>query len=252
MDQLLSPPLFKPLVIVVPIWLVVAFIYYGLTFQAGELSGDIFYNEARLALAEAPSYIFCYLLVDRPGFGRKGTLTLSLLLASFSLVIISLGLCPDSHVSTFSMLGKFGASSAFSTTYIFTAELFPTRVRGAVMGLCQASARIGSMSAPFIIDLSLTVGMITFASMAMAAALLSTFLPETLGREHGELELETEIGAKKKDLYYEDENPPKRTLNDEESQSVVGKNVGRRIKSKMSFGGSPPSSGSSQAGKVKS
>jgi hypothetical protein len=44
--------------------------------------------------------------------------------------------------------GKFGASGAFAIVYLYTAELFPTAIRGTATGLCSMMARIGGIAAP--------------------------------------------------------------------------------------------------------
>ena len=44
--------------------------------------------------------------------------------------------------------GKFGASASFSIIYMYTAELYPTEIRGTAMGLCSVLGRVGSILAP--------------------------------------------------------------------------------------------------------
>lgn len=51
------------------------------------------------------------------------------------------------------MVGKFLISMAFAIAYLYTAELFPTNVRNVAVGAASTFARIGSMSAPYIVDL---------------------------------------------------------------------------------------------------
>lgn len=51
------------------------------------------------------------------------------------------------------MVGKFCVTAAYSTTYIHTAEIFPTVVRNAGLGGASVFARIGTMVAPYIVVL---------------------------------------------------------------------------------------------------
>ena len=46
------------------------------------------------------------------------------------------------------ILGKFGASAAFALLYVYTAELYPTEIRGTALGLCCMMARVGGFVAP--------------------------------------------------------------------------------------------------------
>ena len=48
----------------------------------------------------------------------------------------------DAALSTFFfLLGKFGATAAFGTVYLYTGELFPTRVRSVCVGLSSMVGR---------------------------------------------------------------------------------------------------------------
>ncbi len=51
------------------------------------------------------------------------------------------------------MIGKFLISMTFAIAYLYTAELFPTNVRNVAVGTASTFARIGSISAPYIVDL---------------------------------------------------------------------------------------------------
>jgi OCT family organic cation transporter-like MFS transporter 4/5 len=41
------------------------------------------------------------------------------------------------------MLGKFGASCAYTMVYLYTSELYPTVVRNTALGTCAGVSKIG-------------------------------------------------------------------------------------------------------------
>lgn len=53
------------------------------------------------------------------------------------------------------MFGKFGFTMAFSVVYIYTAEIYPTVLRNVGIGMCSSAARIGSITAPYVIYLGI-------------------------------------------------------------------------------------------------
>lgn len=54
------------------------------------------------------------------------------------------------------MTGKFGFTMAFSIVYIYTAEIYPTVLRNVGIGMCSSAARIGSITAPYVIYLGMS------------------------------------------------------------------------------------------------
>ena len=71
---------------------------------------------------------------------------------SFSAPIPSFFIAPVSETLSvvFAMLGKAGATMAFSDIYIFTSEIVPTEVRNTGMGTSSFCARISGMAAPYV------------------------------------------------------------------------------------------------------
>ena len=59
----------------------------------------------------------------------------------------------DWLTTALALLGKFGASGAFSLAYVYTAELYPDSLRALGVGVASATGRVGSILAPFIADL---------------------------------------------------------------------------------------------------
>ncbi|OWR52572.1 organic cation transporter [Danaus plexippus plexippus] len=86
----------------------------------------------------------------------------------------------------FASIGVVASFIVFVVVYLYCTELFPTVVRNAAIGFSSMMARIGSMIAPFVIDLRDTavwLPPIIFAIFPLAAAMVSFLLPETKGHE---------------------------------------------------------------------
>lgn len=48
------------------------------------------------------------------------------------------------------LIGKLGITSAFSTSYVHTAEMLPTVIRSIGVGTASTVARLGALVAPFV------------------------------------------------------------------------------------------------------
>eukprot|EP00293_Proteomonas_sulcata_P010493 CAMPEP_0184295584 /NCGR_PEP_ID=MMETSP1049-20130417/6431_1 /TAXON_ID=77928 /ORGANISM="Proteomonas sulcata, Strain CCMP704" /LENGTH=132 /DNA_ID=CAMNT_0026604187 /DNA_START=103 /DNA_END=501 /DNA_ORIENTATION=+ len=82
--------------------------------------------------------------------------------------------------------GKFMICITFSGVFIYTSEAFPTTLRSQGMGISSVSARVGGVTAPLVVLLDVvdpTLPMWIFGMAAIAAGLLCTLLPETLGKD---------------------------------------------------------------------
>ncbi|XP_037074255.1 solute carrier family 22 member 21-like, partial [Pollicipes pollicipes] len=88
--------------------------------------------------------------------------------------------------TTLALLGKFGAASAFSLLFLYTAELCPSGMRVMGVGMASACSRIGSVLAPVIADLgddTATLPLCIFGVCGLLAGGMTAFLPETSGRD---------------------------------------------------------------------
>ncbi|NXJ82497.1 S22AD protein, partial [Trogon melanurus] len=84
------------------------------------------------------------------------------------------------------IIGKFTASASFSTSYVYSAELFPTIIRQTGVGLCSMFARVAGVLAPLMLLLGQyhrAIPMAIFGSAPVVGGLLCFLLPETRGAE---------------------------------------------------------------------
>jgi len=81
--------------------------------------------------------------------------------------------------------GKLGVSGAFAVIWIYSAELFPTDVRGNALGLGSMVGRIGGVCAPFINKLWKEIPWLpptVYGIFCIIGGLALFLLPETSGR----------------------------------------------------------------------
>ncbi|NWU10637.1 S22AD protein, partial [Cephalopterus ornatus] len=89
-------------------------------------------------------------------------------------------------ITVLAVIGKFTATAAFSASYVYSAELFPTVVRQTGVGLCSTVARVAGILAPLIIPLKQyhqAIPMAIFGSIPVVVSLSCILLPETRGAD---------------------------------------------------------------------
>lgn len=133
-------------------WFVQTFFFYGLKYNALDLTGNYFINMAMIQQSSLIATILVFWRVEK--FRRKTLLFSCMTLASISL-FTTIPLAVD-HIffrNIALMIGSFAVAMNSMIIYTYTAELFPTTMRQLALGSCSAFGRIGSISAPFVIQL---------------------------------------------------------------------------------------------------
>ena len=110
------------------------------------------------------------------GVIAKSVFLLSLLACSFHDSLIPLRI-------VFFNLANIVSWLAYGTIYVYATEFFPTTTRQTALGICSVFARIGSMTAPFIKELTLAthlaVPFALFLFLSITNVILWIFLPNT-------------------------------------------------------------------------
>ncbi|CAG9856458.1 unnamed protein product [Phyllotreta striolata] len=163
-------------------WMVCAFLFYGFTLNSVSLAdGNPYLDFILTSLIEIPGYWCSNFMLDL--FGRRNSLFASFLITGVACAVhVFIPIGSYAGGLTMFLIGKFGATLAFTNVYVHTSEMFPTRMRQTFMGICSTLGRIGSITAPqtpLLGRLWVHLPMVTFAVLAVAAAALSFLFPET-------------------------------------------------------------------------
>ncbi|XP_055889980.1 organic cation transporter protein-like isoform X3 [Biomphalaria glabrata] len=169
---------------------VASVVFYGLSLNIGNLTGNLYLNFFLFALVEVAAYFVCLVFLD--SFGRRRLQCCSMLLGGVACLLSLFPVMYGGEGETWltvalSMIGKFGASAAFAVIYFYTVELFPTVIRNSGLGLSSVMARIGGILAPYIADLghvisgdmAVVLPLLIFGGASIIAGLLALLLPET-------------------------------------------------------------------------
>lgn len=173
-----TPKLRKEILICYFAWCVTSMTYYVTALNA-VLSNKILYV-LLVGVVDIPSYFLPILMLRY--LGRRLSATGLYIFTGFFLLML-LSTSDPTIKMIYAMCGRFGISAVYAVITLHTAELFPTEVRSSALGTCSTMAHVGSISAPYIVDL---LGLLAAfipnticGALALCAGLLILLLPET-------------------------------------------------------------------------
>ncbi|AGB75061.1 MULTISPECIES: MFS transporter [Rhizobium] len=155
------------------------------------LETSIFYGFAT-SVGGVVAAVICALLIDK--VGRKRWYTGALLIAPIPLAILAwLGATSATQVLVLAGLAYAIVQTVTFSLYLYSAEIYPTRLRAIGTGAGSAWLRLGSSAGPIVIGFLLSSMGIQYIFMVFAAILLlgalvtAVFAVETKGRTLEEL-----------------------------------------------------------------
>ncbi|XP_037010178.2 solute carrier family 22 member 7 isoform X1 [Artibeus jamaicensis] len=163
------------------VWFAVNLSYYGLSLDFSGLGLNVYQTQLLFGAVELPSKLLVYISVRHAGrrLTIAGTLLGSALTFGTRLLLSSEMV---SWSTTLAVIGKGFSEAAFTTTYLFTSELYPTVLRQTGLGLTALVGRLGGSLAPLVALLDgvwLSLPKITYGGIALLAACTALLLPET-------------------------------------------------------------------------
>ena len=164
-------------------WFANSLVYYGLSLNTGQLSGDPYLILFVMGLVELPSYVLTVYLMDR--MGRRSLTALNMILGGICCITAANLVMGSTESTAFVVVGKFLIASSFAIIYNYSAELFPTVVRNSALGIGAMCARTSGALTPLITLLDSfdpKLPSIIFAVIALISGFLTLFLPETLNK----------------------------------------------------------------------
>nr|XP_026690386.1 organic cation transporter protein-like isoform X3 [Ciona intestinalis] len=186
-----QPVLLKRLFIVFFAWYCTSLTYYVIGLNSNNLSENRFLNLCLMGLVDIAATVGYYLISAK--IGRRNSYVFMML----GLALLS-AITPFAHklsivlVVVMVCVCKFAASLLFTVIFVHTTELFPTTQRQSTLGISNAMAIIGSLTAPYILFagdptrvkiISIAIGAVLLVSSALYRLLPKTInvsLPQTM------------------------------------------------------------------------
>src|SRR6516162_3780389 len=192
--DLFGPLYLRRTLVVWVVWFSAYFVNYGLSIWLPTLYRTVF----KLPLDVSLRYglitqavgllgtLICALTIDQ--VGRRPWFAFSFAAATLALGTLALFPAPSAEqVLTFMTVAYFFISTINIGVYLYTPELYPTRVRALAVGVATAWLRFASIIGPTVVGMMLAGGLpsvfATFATVAaVAAAITGLYAVETKGR----------------------------------------------------------------------
>ncbi|XP_037903777.1 carcinine transporter isoform X2 [Hermetia illucens] len=163
-------------------WFANETVYLGLSYYGPSLGSNQYLSFLLSSVVEIPSYVGCWLVMDR--WGRRWPMCLLMILGGISCIITVL-LPNDADMETLYLflVSKAMLSASFLIIYPFAGELYPTQVRGVGIGTSSYIGGLGLIVIPFITYLgkdNLRLPLVIMGCVSVVGGFTGLRLPETL------------------------------------------------------------------------
>ena len=152
---------------------------YGLLYVVHKLPGNLYLNSFLLSIFELPTGFIAITFCNR--YGRKKTNLLPLLTSGICCVFIAVAPSGSIAKVIFAVAAKFLVIITFVAIYLWSAELYETRVRSTALGILEFVSRISTGGVMFLAASTAPSWVIftVLGSSSIVAAAFGVLLPET-------------------------------------------------------------------------
>jgi putative MFS transporter len=168
------------------LWIAVGFISWPLTTWLPTIYRTVYHISIEQSLTFGMvnnitifcSLVLCAFLIDP--VGRRKYFAAAFTVAACALLALAPGDRSIEKLFLFSSVCLFGISSLNIGVHVYTAELYPTRLRAVGLGICNAWSRVAGLLAPWVIGLGVQAGglgtvFLVLGCIAACAAVLTAF-----------------------------------------------------------------------------
>ncbi|KAJ0181916.1 hypothetical protein K1T71_002638 [Dendrolimus kikuchii] len=163
-------------------WCASEMVYVGLSYYGPAIGENQYMSFFLSSAVEIPSYIVCWILMDR--IGRRWPLCLSMVISGiFCIVTVLLPTDATNETLILYLISKCFISASFLIIYPYAGELYPTELRGVGIGTSAYIGGLGLIIIPFVNYLgssNLVLPLVIMGAVSVVGGLSALRLPETL------------------------------------------------------------------------
>ncbi|XP_070534571.1 organic cation transporter protein-like [Ptychodera flava] len=164
-------------------WLSIGTLYFGISYNFNFITSNAYLTLGLISISDVTGYMLCWLMLK---FLPRRLLLFSSIIIAASCMMVA-GMVDNEAVKiSFVITARVFAVVQYLAFFAYSAELYPTEVRNASVGLGQTLVYIGATMAPYIfalMDINPLLPFIITSSLQVFGGVMVLLLPETFNQD---------------------------------------------------------------------